>query len=75
MEAKIGNPKVEAKVESIIKKANKLVTVEYVAKALDISWVTARAVLYDMALRGKVKVVKTTSSLQYFTLEEEQKSN
>jgi hypothetical protein len=67
LETKIGNPKIEANVESILQNANKLVTVDFVAKALKISWVTTRAILYEMALNGRVKIVKTTNNLQYFT--------
>ncbi len=48
------------------------VDVAFVANYLKISWVTARAVLQDMALNGKIRVIKTTNGLQYYGLMEEE---
>ena len=70
MQAKIGNPEIEAKVVKILKGTNKLVTVEHVAKAIETSWLTTRAVLLRMAVDGVVNIVKTTSGGTFFTLAE-----
>ena len=73
MQAKVGNPTVEKRVELILQQAqkhDKIISVDFVAKFLNLSWVTARAVLQEMVIKEKAKTVKTPAGLQYFVLGE-----
>ena len=74
MQAKVGNPEVEKRVERILGKAKEkgiVVTVDLVAKVLKISWVTSRAILNEMVITGKAKRNKTWGGLHSFVLVEE----
>ena len=47
------------------------VTIEYVASKIGITWPTARAVLFQLALEGRLEAVKTTGSWIFLTPEGE----
>ena len=59
---KIDNPETEEKIIILIKEANQPVSCDYVAFKLQIGWGTARGVLLNMALKGKITAIKTTKS-------------
>jgi Mn-dependent DtxR family transcriptional regulator len=44
-----------------------------IAKALDVSWATARAILLTLEAEGKVGCIKTPKSRVYFAKEKESK--
>jgi len=49
-----------AKVEEIVEKAGKPVSIDYVAYHLGVSWHTARALLLELATQGRLKAIETT---------------
>ena len=63
MESKFNNPEVESQILDLLYEAKIPVSIDYVANHLEIAWGTARAILLDMALEGKIKAEKTTKSL------------
>ena len=56
------DPAVVKKVVSVLREAKVPASTDYVAHGADLTWATARAVLLDLALIGKVKATKTTKS-------------
>jgi hypothetical protein len=59
---KIDNPEIEKNTLQIMKEANQPVSCDYVAFKLHVGWGTARGVLLNMALKGKITALKTTKS-------------
>lgn len=64
---KVDNPQVEIQVVELLKNTPMAVSIDFVAHNLRIHWTTARGLLLNMALKGKIKAVKTTKSF-IFTL-------
>ncbi len=51
---------------NLLKSAGTPCSISYVAKQLGIAWVTARALLLRLALEGKIKSQKTTTSFVFW---------
>lgn len=62
-EIKFGNPNVQNNVIDLLNKTKMPVSVEFVAYNLGLGWGTARAILLNLAIQGRVKMEKTTKSL------------
>ena len=60
---KFGNEKVEAQVLKLLERTPTAVSIDYVRYHLSISWSTARGLLLNMTIKGKVEAEKTTKSL------------
>lgn len=59
METKVGNQQIEQEVLKILADAKISVSTSFLAKKLNMGWGTARAVLLDMVIKGKVKMIST----------------
>ena len=68
MRRKISTPEFETKVLEALGSVENPVTVQYIAERCGIGWGTARAILMDLTLQGKVKMQPTTST-PIFTIE------
>ncbi len=76
MRRKVSTPEYEAKVLEALSNVENPVTVQFIADQCELGWGTARAVLYDLTLQGRIKMQQTTST-PFFCLErgeEEKKS-
>jgi len=73
METKFGNADVQNSVLNLLRKTNMPVDVEFVAQKLGIGWGTARAILLNLVVEGKVYMEKTTKSF-IFSLNEGEKN-
>jgi hypothetical protein len=62
---KLGNPATETQILDLMKKEGRPVTTGYIAYNIGVCWSTARGVLLDMALKNKLKAVKTTQSFVF----------
>jgi len=69
-ETKVGNVEYEKKLVLLLKTVKNPVSIDFVAFNLRLSWVTARALLFTLALEGKLKCMKTSKSW-IFWLEKE----
>ena len=69
-ETKVGNVEYEKKRVLLLKTVKNPVSIDFVAFNLNLSWVTARALLFTLALEGKLKCMKTSKSW-IFWLEKE----
>jgi len=65
---KISTPEFENKVMEALNDAENPVTVQFIAEHCGIGWGTARAILLDLTLQGRVKMQPTTSTT-IFTIE------
>lgn len=70
-ETKFGNPNIQSDVVDLLIKTDMPVSVEFVAQKLGIGWGTARAILLNLAIQGRVKMEKTTKSLIFSINEKE----
>ncbi|MEM3921313.1 MAG: hypothetical protein QXG25_00280 [Nitrososphaerota archaeon] len=59
---KISEQLIERAIE-VMRRANKPVSIDYIAFHLDIGWATARSLLQHMALKGLVEMIDTTKGL------------
>ena len=62
-ETKFGNPDIQNNVMSLLQETKMPVSIEFVAQKLSIGWGTARAILLNLAIQGKIRMQKTTKSL------------
>ena len=62
METKFGNADVQKRVIKLLRETGMPVDVEFVAQKLAIGWGTARAILLNLVVEGKVCMEKTTKS-------------
>lgn len=60
---KFDNEKIETQVIDLMEKTAMPVSIDYVAHHLSMSWPTARGVLLNMKIKGKIELEKTTKSL------------
>jgi DNA-binding IclR family transcriptional regulator len=60
---KFDNEKTEAEVLDLLKNTPMAASTDYVAHNLNVSWSTARGLLLNMTLKGKIEAEKTTKSL------------
>jgi len=58
----VGKEEVEQKVLEVVKNAGKPVSIQYVAFNTKLSWHTARAILFKLAMQGKIEAIDTTKS-------------
>jgi len=49
----------------IVGKADKLISIDYVAYHLGVSWHVARALLLELVARGKLKMIDTTRGILF----------
>jgi hypothetical protein len=63
---KFNNRELEAEIITAIKEAEIPVAIDYVAQKFELAWGTARAILLDLALRGKIRAQKTTKSFIFW---------
>ena len=66
---RIDNPETEESVLRVMKEANQPVSCDYVAFKMQIGWGTARGVLLNMALKGRITALKTTKSFIFLLKE------
>ena len=59
---KVNDPKNIARTIVIVESCEIPVSTDYVAHKLGVSWSTAKSLLFELALNGKVKAQKTTKS-------------
>jgi hypothetical protein len=67
MKRKIGTPEYESKALEILRNAKTPVSVGYVDLKLGVCWGTARAILFELTLKGKVKAQQTDNG-KFFTI-------
>lgn len=70
MEIKFGNPDIQKNVVDLLRETKIPVSVEFVAQKLNIGWGTARAILLNLAVQGKIRVQKTTKSMIFSAYKE-----
>ncbi len=63
MRNKFDDPQIAKQVLTVLGEAKIPVSIDYVANHLEIAWGTARAILLNMTVQGKIKAQKTTKSL------------
>jgi hypothetical protein len=68
---KVLNPQFQEKVLAVLKASNMPCGIEYVGKKTGVPWVTARGALMDLALQGRVSIIRTQHGL-LFTLPKEE---
>jgi len=66
---KIDDPKTEERILQVMKEANQPVSCDYIAFNLQIGWGTARGILLNMALKGRITALKTTKSFIFLLKE------
>jgi len=59
LRSKVGNKEFQRRALRAVRKAEVPVTIDYVASKLSVSWSTARTILLELALSGKVVAEKT----------------
>jgi hypothetical protein len=59
---KINDSNLRHRIVQTVTDAKRPVSVEYIAKLLGLSWVTAKAILFDLSLTGELGAIKTTKS-------------
>jgi len=62
MQTKVGKTEYEEKLVQLLKNVKEPVSIDFVAFNLRLSWVTTRALLFTLALQGKIKFMKTSKS-------------
>jgi len=63
---KFNNHELEEKIIQYMKETDIPVAVDFIAQHFDLAWGTARAILLDLAVKGQIKVQKTTKSLIFW---------
>lgn len=63
---KFNNPELEEQIVDLLEETSIPCSIDYVAHNFNLAWGTARAILLDLAVRGKVKTQKTTKSLIFW---------
>jgi len=66
MDKIVNNEKYEQQVLKLLNETRAPVSIDFVRFNLKIHWVTARALLMEMALEGKLQAQKTTKSWVFF---------
>jgi hypothetical protein len=70
-ETKFDSVNLQNDIVSLLKETKIPVSVEFVATRLSLGWGTARAILLNLSVQGRVKMQKTTKSF-IFSLKEEE---
>ena len=63
---KFNNPKLEKEIIELLKETKIPSSIDYVAQHFNLAWGTARAILLNLAVCGKVRAQKTTKSLIFW---------
>ena len=74
-ETKFDNPDIQNHVVDLMAETDMPVSVEFVAQSLSMGWGTARAILLNLAVQGRIKVEKTTKSLIFSLKQKEARKN
>jgi len=72
---KFDDEKVEKQVLELMQRTVTPVSIDYVAHHLKIAWATARGLLLNMTIKGKIEAEKTTKSLIFRLSRNEAKLN
>lgn len=67
----VGQKLAEEKTVSLLGQSQFPVSVEYVAKTLDVNWATARAILLTLLAEGRIRGQKTMKSWIFWTTKED----
>jgi hypothetical protein len=67
---KFDDKEIESKIVKLIDQTRQPVSTDFVAHNLEIGWGTARGILLNMALKGKIKALKTTKSFVFMLPED-----
>lgn len=62
MRDKVGDPKLQAEAVELLRRTDVPVSVDFVAHHLGMAWSTARALLFKLALDGKIVARKTSKA-------------
>lgn len=62
METKVDNPILETKVITLLGETENPVSIDFVRHHLALNWSTTRALLFSLALEGKIRSQKTSKS-------------
>ena len=71
MVVKFDNPEVETQVRKILEVHSEPVSIDLVSFHLKVGWGTARGILLNMALKGKIKFLKTSKGYVFWLPKEE----
>ena len=63
---KFDNPELEEQIISLLKETEIPCSIDFVAHNVGIAWGTARAILLNLAVNGKIQTQKTTKSLIFW---------
>jgi len=63
---KFNNPELEEQIIELLKKTEIPCSIDFVAHNVDIAWGTARAILLNLVVLGKIQTQKTTKSLIFW---------
>jgi hypothetical protein len=66
--AKINDHRLRQRVIQLVHDTPQPVSMLYVAKRLNLTWTTARAILFDLSLNRQIKALKTTKSWVFSVL-------
>lgn len=75
MVTKFGDPEVETQVIKILETHSEPVSIDLVSYHLKVGWGTARSILLNMALKGKIKFLKTSKGYVFWLSKEEALKN
>jgi len=63
---KFNDPKLEEQIIELLKKTEIPCSIDFVAHNVEIAWGTARAILLNLVILGKVQTQKTTKSFIFW---------
>lgn len=69
MESLLDNKNIVSNVIEVVKDAHMPVSIDYVARNVNLTWASARAILFQLALGGRLSAQNTTKSW-IFTIKE-----
>jgi len=67
---KFNNPELEEKLIKLLKDIEIPSSIDYVAQHFNLAWGTARAILLNLAVNGRIQTQKTTKSLIFWVEKE-----
>ena len=70
-QSKVGDPEFQARVVELLQNATMPVSVDYIAHNLSVSWTTARAILFELSMKDRIKAQKTSKSWIFWMPESE----
>ncbi len=69
---KFDNPEMERKTADSMRKEGQPVSIDWLAHNLGVGWGTARAILMNMSMQGKLKAIRTTKGFVFALKERDQ---